>query len=66
MISIQWCATSALKASTSATSPPHAAGPMGAGSDQGSSAQSVSGRFKLKASCMRRKKIFPTYRLSRS
>jgi len=40
MTSMPWCATSAPKASTSATSPPHAAGPTGAGSDPGSSAQS--------------------------
>lgn len=41
MTSIQWCATSALRASTSATSPLLAAGLTGAGSDPGSSAQSL-------------------------
>lgn len=41
MTSIRWYATSAPKASTSATSPLRAAGPMGAGSDPRSSAQSL-------------------------
>lgn len=44
MTSMRWCATSAPKASTNATSPPHAAVLMGAGSAPRLSAQSVSGR----------------------
>lgn len=46
MTSMQWYATSALRASSSVTSPPLAAGPTGAGRDPGSSAQSVSVYFK--------------------
>lgn len=42
MTSMQWYVTSALKASTSGTSPPHAAGLTGAGRDPESSAQKVS------------------------
>lgn len=42
MTSMQSYATSAPKASSSATSPPPAAGPTGAGRDRRSSAQSVS------------------------
>lgn len=45
MTSIQWCATSALKGSFSATSPLFDAGPTEAGKDPESSAQSVSGQL---------------------
>lgn len=43
MTSMQWYATSALRASSSVTSPLLAAGPTGAGRDPGSSAQSPGG-----------------------